>query len=311
MKILVYGAGVIGSIYAAKLYAANYDVTLLARSNNYESLKQSGIIIKNSLTGNETANKISVTKYLEATDFYDLVIVTTQLGQLDSVIPALKNNNRCPLIMFMLNNPEHPGILIEALKPKHIILGFPGVGGADENNIINYIQIKQQKTTIGEINGESSDCIKQIKILFEKAGFKTFISNDIVSWLKVHAVFIACMAAAIIKENGSCIQLGEKRGSIKIMVKSIREGFAACKALSISIMPINLKIVFMIMPQWFSILYWQKAMQGNLGTLAIAPHANKAKDEMKLVAEKVLEIVHSSHLPAPTLENLLCTFIKN
>jgi ketopantoate reductase len=31
MGILVYGAGIIGSIYAARLFEANYTVTLLAR----------------------------------------------------------------------------------------------------------------------------------------------------------------------------------------------------------------------------------------------------------------------------------------
>jgi hypothetical protein len=52
------------------------------------------------------------------------------------------------------------------------------------------------------------------------------------------------------------------------------------------ISPTNLKIIFTIMPLWFPVYYWQKAMQGEVGTLAMAPHANKAKDEMKLLAKK-------------------------
>ena len=36
-------------------------------------------------------------------------------------------------------------------------------GGTYENNIVNYIQIKQQQTTIGEINGDVSAQIKEIK----------------------------------------------------------------------------------------------------------------------------------------------------
>ncbi|HET7116606.1 MAG TPA: 2-dehydropantoate 2-reductase N-terminal domain-containing protein [Hanamia sp.] len=47
MKILVYGAGVIGSIYAAKLFDAKNDVTLLARGKRYENLQQNGLIIGN------------------------------------------------------------------------------------------------------------------------------------------------------------------------------------------------------------------------------------------------------------------------
>ena len=51
------------------------------------------------------------------------------------------------------------------------------------------------------------------------------------AWLKTHAVFVACVAAAIIKENGDSLQLGKNRDSVKMMVKSIHEGFVACKRL--------------------------------------------------------------------------------
>jgi 2-dehydropantoate 2-reductase len=310
MKILVYGAGVIGSIYAAKLHEASCNVTLLARDKHYESLKQNGVIIKDTLTGKQTISNVPLIQKLDTNDFYDLIIVTVRLDQIDSVIPDLKKNIVCPLVMFMLNYPESIKQLTNDLNKKHIILGFPGAGGTYQNNIIDYIQIKQQETTIGEINGETSVRIKEIKTLFESAGFKVAISANMEAWLKIHAVFVACIAAAIIKENGDSIQLGKKRSSVKIMVKSIREGFTACKTLGMPIAPINLKIIFMIMPQWFSILYWQKAMQGEVGTLAIAPHTNKAKDEMKLLAKKVLSIVHSSSFQTPTLDVLLSSFIN-
>ena len=311
MKILVYGAGVIGNIYAAKLYEAGCDITLLARDKHLENLKQNGVIIKDSLTGKQTTSKVPSTSQLGVTDFYDLIIVTVRLDQLYTVVPVLKNNDVCPLIMLMLNNPENIEQLATELNPKHIILGFPGAGGISQNNIIDYIQIKQQETTIGETSGEISIQIKEIKALFERAGFKVAVSANIGAWLKTHAIFVACISAAIIKENGDSMQLGKKRSSVKIMVKSIKEGFTACKHLGMPIAPANLKIIFMIMPQWFSICYWQKAMQGKVGTLAIAPHANKAKDEMKLLAKKVMTIVHSSSFPTPTLDFLLSSFISS
>jgi 2-dehydropantoate 2-reductase len=311
MKILVYGAGVIGSIYAARLYEAGCDVTLLARDKRYERLTQNGVIIKETLTGKQTISEVPLTSQLGVTDFYDLVIVTVRLDQFDTVIPTLKNNKVCHLIMLMLNNPESTEPLIKELNPKHIILGFPGAGGIYQNNIVEYIQIKQQETTIGEINGETSVQIMEIKSIFENAGFKVTISDNMDAWLKTHAVFVACIAAAIIKENGDSVQLGKKRSSVKMMVKSIREGFKACRCLGMPIEPVNLKIIFMIMPLWFSISYWQKAMQGEVGTLAMAPHANSAKDEMKLLAKKILAIVHSSSLQTPTLDNLLSSFINS
>ncbi len=131
------------------------------------------------------------------------------------------------------------------------------------------------------------------------------------AWLQTHAVFVACVSASIIKENGSSIQLGKNKSSIQEMIKAISEGFCALKKLEIPILPANLKIIFMVMPKWFSVLYWQHAMQSKMGTLGMAPHANTAKDEMKFVAKKVLTIVHSSSIATPVLDKLLSTFISS
>src|SRR6185369_15064335 len=126
MKILVYGAGVIGSIYAARLYEVGCNVTSLVRNEHYQYLKQNGVIIKNILTGKQTISKAPLTPHLATNDFYDLIIVTVRLDQLDNLVPVLKNNKVCPLIMLMLNNPESMEQLTTELNPKHIILGFPG-----------------------------------------------------------------------------------------------------------------------------------------------------------------------------------------
>ena len=45
MNILVYGAGVIGSVYAARLQQAGYTVTLLARGQRAVSLRMQGILL--------------------------------------------------------------------------------------------------------------------------------------------------------------------------------------------------------------------------------------------------------------------------
>lgn len=310
MKILIYGAGVIGNIYAARLHEAGCDVTLLARNKRYEDLKQNGIIIKNILTGKQSKTHVPLTRELASTDFYDLIMVTVRLDQIDTVIPVLKANTFCPLVMFMFNNPVSVTQLASELSPKQIILGFPGVGGTIQDSRVEYIQIKQQKTTIGGLNGKTSTPIKEIKERIESGGFEVEVINHMEDWLKIHAVFIACVSAAISKEDGDSVQLGKKKSSVRLMVKSIREGFTACKKLGMVIVPANLRIIFMVMPQWFSILYWQKAMQGKIGTLSIAPHANKAKEEMQLLAEKVLTIVHSSSYPTPALDELLKSFIN-
>ena len=311
MKILIYGAGIIGSIYAAKLFDANHTVTLLARRQKYEDLKRAGISIRDVITGIKITAKVPVIEELKPSDFYDLVVVTVRLEQLESVIADLRKNKASSQILFMLNNPDNIELLKKELPNKNLFLGFPGVGGTLVGKQIDYIQIKQQKTTIGEIDGLKSETITNVKILFESANFKTDVSFKMQDWLKTHAIFISCITASIINAKGDSARLASNKSSIRTMVLSIREGFAALEALNISIEPRNLKVIFMKMPTWFSVLYWQKAMRSNLGKLAIAPHAMSATEEMQLVAEKILNIVNSSTVLTPTLDNLLSTFIHN
>ena len=46
MKILIYGAGVIGSLYAALLSEAGYNVSVYARGKRLESLRNNGLLYK-------------------------------------------------------------------------------------------------------------------------------------------------------------------------------------------------------------------------------------------------------------------------
>lgn len=308
MKILFYGAGIIGSVYALKLFEIGCNVTLLARDARLQFLRAHGVMLNNISINEAISSKVPVTDKLNENDKYDLIIVTVRLEQLKEVVPFLKKNKYSPCILFMLNNPDDMDYLTNELSDKKILLGFPGIGGTCHQEYIEYVQIKQQVTTLGNIEGSVDDKIKELKIMFQKAGFKTAICRNMQAWLKTHAVFISCISAAIIKEDGRSVQLAKNKSGVREMVIAVREGFNALKSLGIPVIPVNIKTIFLVMPLWFSVRYWQKSLQGETGTLAIAPHVNAAKEEMQLVAEKVLQIMHSSPGKTPTLEKLLSEF---
>ncbi|MDF2885383.1 MAG: ketopantoate reductase, partial [Clostridiaceae bacterium] len=45
MKILIYGAGVVGAYAAHELKRVGHEVTILARGKRYEELKEKGLVI--------------------------------------------------------------------------------------------------------------------------------------------------------------------------------------------------------------------------------------------------------------------------
>lgn len=58
MKILIIGAGVLGSNLAHSIKKGNY-ITILARNKTYENLKNNGLIIKHKL-GRKTIDHFKV-----------------------------------------------------------------------------------------------------------------------------------------------------------------------------------------------------------------------------------------------------------
>lgn len=128
------------------------------------------------------------------------------------------------------------------------------------------------------------------------------------AWLKTHAVFVSCISAALAMTEGDSVRLGHTRKYVVIMVQAIREGFMALQAQDIPVSPSNLKVLFLRMPRWFAVLYWQYALRSTVGTLAIAPHAKAAHDEMRQVARDIMAQLQTSSFPTPTLSHLL-TFL--
>ena len=61
IKILIYGAGVIGSIFAYRLKTGGNDVTILARGKRLEQLRNHGLVLRDDIIHEEFHCGIDVT----------------------------------------------------------------------------------------------------------------------------------------------------------------------------------------------------------------------------------------------------------
>lgn len=305
LRVLVVGGGVIGSVYAARLQAAGYCVTLLARGQHAADLRASGLVLEDASTGQSTTSNLQVIEQFVPEERYDLALVCVRMDQVAATIPALAANQQIPTLVFFLNNPTGTELLVEQLGSQRVVLGFPGVGGTREGARVRFVHIHQQPTTLGEVDGRRTPRVQRLSAMLEQAGFSTAISRSMDGWLKTHAVFISCVSAALALEGGDSVRLGQNRATVALMVSAIREGFVALQSQGVRVTPFNLLVIFRWMPRWFAVRYWQHALQTEVGTLAIAPHANAARSEMSQVAREILAFLEPSPAPVPTLKRLL------
>ena len=90
MKILVYGAGVLGCNLARNLFHAGKDVTLLARGNWAEEIRENGLRIKDQFSLRTSVSNIPVVTELAPDAKYDVIFVVLRYTQLDSALDTLR-----------------------------------------------------------------------------------------------------------------------------------------------------------------------------------------------------------------------------
>jgi 2-dehydropantoate 2-reductase len=173
MKILVYGAGVIGTLYAARLQEAGHRVTILARNSRLADVRRHGLVLEDVVTGVRSVTHVSVADRLYAEDSYDLALIAVRKDQLSAVMPDLASNRGIPTVLFMLNNPLGSAKLVDALGLDRVLLGFPGAGGELQGHLVRYAMIAQQPTTLGEPGGRQTVRLLALVKALRASGFRT------------------------------------------------------------------------------------------------------------------------------------------
>lgn len=79
MKILIYGAGVLGCNLARNLFRAGKDVTLLARGKWAEKIKKNGLRIKDKFSLRTSVSHIPVVTALTPDERYDVSLQQVQI----------------------------------------------------------------------------------------------------------------------------------------------------------------------------------------------------------------------------------------
>jgi 2-dehydropantoate 2-reductase len=126
MQILVYGAGVLGSLYAARLQEAGQHVSLLARGQRLQDIREHGIVLEDVLSGQTTTTHVKVVEELRPEDQYDLAVVIMGKHQVAAIFPQLAANQLIPTVLFLHNNAAGPQAMVEVLGQGRVLLGFAG-----------------------------------------------------------------------------------------------------------------------------------------------------------------------------------------
>lgn len=281
-KILIFGAGVIGSVYAGKLALAGHSVSLLARNRRLNELQLNGLLL--SENGKKIVkSKVVVISELKPYDIYDYIFVALRKTQLQDALQLLEQNQSRNFV-FMVNTSSGYSDLIDKIGFERVIPAFPGAGGKVENGIVYYSLTSRfvQPTTLGEIDGKASQRIIELLEILKKAGFPTSISKRMDSWQKSHIAMVCPLAYGIYFDGGNNYTFAKNKKAIIQTGRALKETFNFLKNSGIGVEPARLNL-FTLAPLCMLNFVIRFVFNTKWAETVISNHALAARDEMEML----------------------------
>ena len=299
MKILVYGAGVLGCNLARNLFRAGKDVTLLARGNWAAEIKQNGLRIKDKFSPRTSVSRIPVVTKLAPDAQYDVIFVVLRYTQLDSALDTLREN-QTKNIVFVGNNVR-PRALAAALPGKNGLFAFALSAGHRESDRMVSIDLK--KITVGQLSGAASNA-GLIGEIFRGTKYKVVYEPNMEDYMLCHAAFVMPAAFACYKTDGNLKKLSGNTTYLNRLIDANIEGYRAIKNAGHEILP-KADADFESKKYRKTCLRFFKLMCAtSLGKLCASDHAMNATDEMSALNRDIKRFFDENGAAYPVWQEL-------
>lgn len=207
MRICVIGAGAVGGFVGARFAFAGHEVSLVARGANLRAIRERGLTLIEADGRERVAQIAHATDDIASLAQQDLVIVALKAHQMEPVLSQIKQlcradtlvvpmQNGIPFWYFLKHGGPLEGTVVHSVDPQGLL--------AAEFNIDQLIGcvvypatlitapgvircVEGDRLPLGELDGQTTPRITQLAALFEDAGFKSPVLDDIRAeiWLKL------------------------------------------------------------------------------------------------------------------------------
>jgi len=178
MKIVVIGAGGVGGYFGGKLVLAGLNVTFVARGKTFEAIKTKGLQVK-SIHGDFHVSP-KVTNDISTIKNPDLIILGVKSWQVQEVANVLKPIlNKNTMVLPLQNGADNADRLLSVLPKENVLAGLCKIVSKIESpGYINHFAFEPE-IVFGEYDNSKTERISELKSIFDKAGFKNVVSEDI------------------------------------------------------------------------------------------------------------------------------------
>ncbi len=301
MKVLMFGAGVLGSLYAARLQESGADVTLAARGKRYQDLKQHGVVLENFLTGKQTVTQVRVVEGMPEEEHFDLCVMLVQYNQLKDAAEAVSKNKNISTVLVMANYLKGLDEIERILGYGRMMLGHVNAGGERDGHVVKYMTAEYM--TMGELNGRKSRRLLQAVELFKQAGFPVKTCSNMDAWKRHHLALLTPMSNALYLNDINNYKLAKNKEDIKRSVIGARETMKALQAKGFPIYPKKLMMMNLLPLPVLTALF-SKVLATKVMDIGGARHVRNAREEVLMFSRELIEVCDETGTKAPVFRQL-------
>ncbi|RLI73046.1 2-dehydropantoate 2-reductase [Archaeoglobales archaeon] len=221
MRIQIFGAGALGSLFSYLIQKAGYNVVCVARGKQLEALRNK-LIVKGLVE-----DEIEVETRERPIDA-DITFVTVKAYDTEKAAKSL-SKVKCGIVCSLQNGVGNEEILLDYIE--NVVGGVTTYGA----NLINYGIVEFAgigKTFVGDFNGSNASVVAEV---LNNAGIETEVVDDIKKRIWVKAVINAAInpiTALCGIRNGKVVEIEELWD---IAFKIAMEGEEVMRALNFNI----------------------------------------------------------------------------
>lgn len=178
MNIVVIGAGAVGGYFGGKLAKAGFNVTFIVRGKTLEAIETKGLQIK-SIYGDFVVHP-KVTDNINTIKKPDLIILGIKSWQIEDIAKQIKPIlTDKTMVLPLQNGADNADRLLSILNKENVLAGLCKIVSKIETpGVINHFSYEPE-IVFGEYDNNKTERVKNIKAIFDKAGFSNFIAEDI------------------------------------------------------------------------------------------------------------------------------------
>ena len=234
-RVLVMGAGAVGGYFGALLARAGSEPTFVARGTHLKAIRAKGLRVR-SPQGDFHVSAAAAGNPLEvpAADLVLFCVKSYDTAEAARALaPALGAQTA---VLTLQNGVENERVLGEIVGTERVVPGVAYVSAAVEGpGVIRHMA--EGSVAFGEADGAASDRARAIEAMFQGAGIRTILSDNIwgIKWAKLawNATFNALNALV----GGTFDRIGADEGLMAVGERAMREIGAVAEAAGVRFPP--------------------------------------------------------------------------